>query len=148
MSEEFIIKKIINKRVNKSGQVEYLIQWEGYPIEKASWENEEALDNVKEFVSEYEDSHKLTSKKDDNQLFIASKTQNKKIEFREKMPVDEEPEKVVNVKKIHDRLCCLVEWKENSYGIKRENCFIPNEIFKENYSILLIEYYETKVKFN
>jgi hypothetical protein len=148
MSEEFVIKKIIDKRLNNLCQHEYLIQWEGYPIDKASWENEEALENVKEFIVEYENSCKQKSKKDENNLFITSKAQNKKIEFREKMPIDEEPEKVINVKKIHDKLCCLVEWKENSYGVKRENCFIPNEIFKENYSILLIEYYETKVKFN
>ena len=41
--EVWIVDQIIDKRVYKSGKVEYLLNWEGYDDEENTWENPENL---------------------------------------------------------------------------------------------------------
>ena len=50
---DFIVEAILNKRV-KNNQIEYLIKWEGYPIEEATWEPVRNLSNVKDMIRRFE----------------------------------------------------------------------------------------------
>src|SRR5213080_710558 len=56
--EEYTVKKILKAR--KSGRSwQYLIEWEGFPIEDATWEPEENLSNAQDLLKEFKDSVKL-----------------------------------------------------------------------------------------
>ena len=48
--EEFEINKIIKGRYNKDGNIEYLIDWKGYPSSARTYEPEE---NLNEAAREY-----------------------------------------------------------------------------------------------
>lgn len=50
---DFIVESILNKRV-KNNQIEYLIKWEGYSIEEATWEPVRNLSNIKDMIRRYE----------------------------------------------------------------------------------------------
>lgn len=43
IDEEFIVEKIVDKRVNKVGKTEYLVKWKGFDNNDNTWELEEAL---------------------------------------------------------------------------------------------------------
>ena len=44
MDEDFQVERILDKRVGKSGKVEYLLKWRGYLDEDNPWEPHDNLD--------------------------------------------------------------------------------------------------------
>lgn len=56
-SDEYIFEKILGKKKFKN-QVKYLIKWQEYPIEQSTWEPMENLQNIKNWVEEYEEQLK------------------------------------------------------------------------------------------
>jgi len=50
-TDEFAIKKLIDKRI-RGRATEYLVQWRGFPVKDATWENKSNL--PKNFVKNYE----------------------------------------------------------------------------------------------
>jgi hypothetical protein len=58
--EEYHVKKILkHRKIGKKTQ--YLVQWEGYHIEDATWEPEQNLRNAKEIIADYKSSIKTLS---------------------------------------------------------------------------------------
>ena len=56
--EEFVVEKILDKRVRKIGRgtkTEYLIKWQNYPEYDATWEPLTNLGNAQQAVQEYEE---------------------------------------------------------------------------------------------
>jgi len=51
--EEYEVEEIIGKRV-KSGKVQYLVKWLGYPRNESTWEFTEDLDHAAEAIQDYE----------------------------------------------------------------------------------------------
>jgi hypothetical protein len=49
------VESILRKR-RRGRRVEYLVKWAGYPIEEATWEPLENLQNADEAIQEFEDS--------------------------------------------------------------------------------------------
>jgi hypothetical protein len=54
-TDEFAIKKLIDKRI-RGRATEYLVQWRGFPVKDATWENKSNL--PKNFVKNYENQIK------------------------------------------------------------------------------------------
>ncbi|KAJ8268000.1 hypothetical protein COCON_G00131720 [Conger conger] len=53
-SEElYEVEKIVDKRKNKKGKMEYLVRWRGYGLEGDTWEPETHLSNCMEFIHEF-----------------------------------------------------------------------------------------------
>ncbi|XP_035286821.1 chromodomain Y-like protein [Anguilla anguilla] len=53
-SEElYEVEKIVDKRKNKKGKMEYLVRWRGYGFEGDTWEPETHLSNCMEFIHEF-----------------------------------------------------------------------------------------------
>ena len=53
MEEDFQVERILDKRVGKSGKVEYLLKWRGYYDEDNTWEPQDNLDCTA-LIQEYE----------------------------------------------------------------------------------------------
>ncbi|XP_061094856.1 chromodomain Y-like protein isoform X2 [Conger conger] len=51
--ELYEVEKIVDKRKNKKGRVEYLVHWRGFGFEDDTWEPETHLANCVEFIHEY-----------------------------------------------------------------------------------------------
>ena len=72
--DDYIVEKIIDKRVYNNGKVEYLIKWRGYRDEDSTWEPEENLD-CKTLIKVFEKEHREMRHK------------SKKVEYKpKKMP--------------------------------------------------------------
>ncbi|KAI1902211.1 hypothetical protein AGOR_G00042380 [Albula goreensis] len=57
-SEElYEVEKIVDKRKNKKGKMEYLVRWRGYGFEGDTWEPETHLSNCMEFIHEFNRLH-------------------------------------------------------------------------------------------
>ncbi|KAJ8337135.1 hypothetical protein SKAU_G00383550 [Synaphobranchus kaupii] len=57
-SEElYEVEKIVGKRKNKKGKMEYLVRWRGYGFEGDTWEPETHLSNCIEFIHEFNRLH-------------------------------------------------------------------------------------------
>ncbi|XP_028831525.1 chromodomain Y-like protein [Denticeps clupeoides] len=53
-SEElYEVEKIVDKRKNKKGKMEYLVRWRGYGYEGDTWEPEAHLSNCMEFIHDF-----------------------------------------------------------------------------------------------
>jgi len=75
--------------------------------------------------------------------------QSKKQEERMKSKLEEQeiPKHIKTAKIFDGILCCLVEFYERSDGIVPENSYVPTEILADTCPNLLIEFYESKIKF-
>lgn len=51
--QEFIVEKVLKKRVNREGVVEYFLKWLGYPDSYNSWEPQECLEG-NELIADFE----------------------------------------------------------------------------------------------
>ena len=64
-----------------------------------------------------------------------------------KFPNNEHVDSIKTVKLIKDLIHCLVEWRPQSTGLQMEDCFVPSSILGEKVPNLLIDFYESKIKF-
>ena len=51
--QEYAIEKIVGKRTNRHGKIEYLVKWRGYPDSENTWEPKAQL-ACPEIIQEYE----------------------------------------------------------------------------------------------
>jgi len=61
--------------------------------------------------------------------------------------MNDSPNKVINAKFLNKELMCLIEWNPRSNGITPDPSYHKVEYFKKKYPKLLIDFFETKLKF-
>ena len=102
MSELYIVERVVNKRILKSGKVEYLIKWKDYDNCDNTWEPEENLaEDCAEYIEDFEESQANIKK-----LPAKSKTAKNSKKSKE----DENKKKADKIK----------EGKQSSRSIKEE----------------------------
>lgn len=52
--EEYVVEKILDKRISQTGKVEYFLKWLNWPLETSTWEPEEHLINCPELIAQFE----------------------------------------------------------------------------------------------
>ncbi|XP_017351900.1 chromodomain Y-like protein [Ictalurus punctatus] len=55
--ELYEVERIVGKRKNKKGKMEYLVRWRGYTFEGDTWEPESNLISCMEFINEFNRQH-------------------------------------------------------------------------------------------
>lgn len=141
------VEKIIDKK-NDGDTVKYLVKWEGYPISESTWEPISNLKNVLDLIEEYEKRLGVETKK--------SRPGSKKPK---PSPVEESsigsfeygdvPQSVQTVRRLDDGiLICLVRWKVRTDGNQPEDSFVSADEIKNYDWRLLMNFYESRLKFN
>ncbi|XP_075069111.1 chromodomain Y-like protein isoform X1 [Mixophyes fleayi] len=73
-SEElYEVERIVDKRKNKKGKIEYLVHWKGYDNGDDTWEPEQHLVNCEEYIHEFNRRHN-EKPKDNNTIAKANRT--------------------------------------------------------------------------
>ncbi|CAH2284236.1 chromodomain Y [Pelobates cultripes] len=73
-SEElYEVERIVDKRKNKKGKVEYLVHWKGYDSGDDTWEPEQHLVNCEEYIHEFNRRHN-EKPKDNSTITRANRT--------------------------------------------------------------------------
>ena len=146
----YLVEKIIDKRKHK-GKVQYKVKWEGYAVEQATWEPLEHLGNVKEMVREFlnrkrkgkeccdsdsdSDNGVNVNIKNDINIDIGSSSNNVN---------DNNSVKYLKVISVNRDMKAKVEIEDNEGRRIKE---IDTKVLREICPVILIDFYETKLKF-
>ena len=144
-AKEFYVEAILDKRVNLKGQVEYLIKWEDYSIEDATWEPIQNINDLKPLLEQYEKSKAIIQSANTNNNYVQENLLMEEIlEFLDE---DKIPLKILSMKMFENKLLCLCEFSESSTGIVPDPCYVPSTFLREKNAKILIDFYESKIKF-
>ena len=153
MTKDYNVEEILEKRIT-NGKTEYFIKWHGFKISESTWEPEENLKNSQDFIDKFlkgeEANKKPEPQKEDN--FVENVEEVREVRQFEDIPIlselnDDVPKKIKSVKKIEEELYSLVEFEERSDGLVTDPCYVPSLLLRKLNPKLLIEFYESKIKF-
>ena len=82
--EEYLVEKVIEKRITAKGNIEYLIKWEGYDEKENSWEPIENL-GCEDLIQEYE-----ATSQDVYDPYVQAKIDKSKKDFMNSLDSDED----------------------------------------------------------
>ena len=158
------IEKILNKRKVR-GKYQYKIKWDGFSLDKCTWEPVENLEYAKDILNEFNRTHKKKLKKKNlynsfptdtasiKSLYNNNEEMKNNIDISEEKKeikeiihkVDSSFKKVINVRRSEDKLMVLVD-KEQENGEIIKAYLSTEELGRINPWILL-DFYEEKIKF-
>lgn len=157
MSDFYSVEKIIDKRKYK-GKIQYKVKWEGYSIDECTWEPLNHLENVKDLIEDYEKQNiKFLNKKHTHSNKETSSITNPPKYVNQITPTtnttqidpqssqDNKVIKYLRVLSVTRELKALVEVQENSIITTKE---ISTKQLRELCPVILIDYYETRLKFS
>ena len=161
--EEFVVEKVLDKRVAKDGSVEYFLKWKGYGDEDNTWEPRDNLDCT-DLIEKYEAS-KASSKpkpasakrkresaesaKRTPKAGAQKKVQRKEVEEDEEI-VDEGPkgfargleaEKILGATDTPGSITYLVQWTDGEADL------VDCKECRERIPKLVVAFYEERVTF-
>ena len=151
------MEKILDKRYDDEGNVQYFLKWKGYPDSENSWEPLENL-NCPELVEEFEKERKLRKKqklRKENQEqeearteIVSGGSQNllqrqTTEEVLTHLEPGRVPKEILGVTDVGGVLRFLCEWQNSD----KAN-FILAKALNEAYPQLVIDFYESKLKFD
>ena len=176
MAEYYNIEKILDRR-RINNKFEYKIKWEGYPISQCTWEPMKNLENAKPLIMEYDKLHPISIDDDNPKKNEINNKKKKINEGKAKENIDDQNNKndtrisenndenskiliyenensytvdntlksVFTVKYQNEKLMAVVEKVgENGESFKT---FIPTEELRKINPWILLQFYESKIKF-
>ncbi|XP_013779659.1 chromobox protein homolog 1-like [Limulus polyphemus] len=143
VEEEYIVEKVVDKRV-KQGQVEYYLKWKGYPDSENTWEPQEHLD-CPDLIAEFENSRKNKDKEqsddkkrkmDENDSDNSSQKKRKTDDDNKPKGFDRglEPDRIIGATDSSGELMFLIKWKGSDEAdlvpAKQANVKCPQVVIK------------------
>ncbi|CAJ0600426.1 unnamed protein product [Cylicocyclus nassatus] len=121
----YVVEAVINKRKAKDGKVEYLLKWQGFPLEESTWEPEENV-SCQELIAEFERKRSKTEKKEPS--VSSDKREEKQLH------------RIIGLTDTPGELHFLIKWKDHTADLvpaKEANVKYPQEV---------IRFYEERLK--
>jgi hypothetical protein len=161
---EYIVEEILDRRIYK-GVLQYLVKWEGYPLDQSTWEPIKNFTNSYKLVEDYDKrflqnlGYEKEKKVLDNgikEYYYTEKNQQKiyntiskciEENILEASVNNDCPLEISSPKILNGKLCFLVKWDNRKEGMNPEPSYIYSTYLKEHFPMVLIKYYETKGKF-
>ncbi|KAK5975172.1 Heterochromatin protein 1 [Trichostrongylus colubriformis] len=119
----YVVEAVINKRKAKDGKVEYLLKWQGFPLEESTWEPEENV-ACHELIAEFERKRN----KKEPQASASEKREEKQLH------------RIIGLTDSPGELHFLIKWKDHTADLvpaKEANVKYPQEV---------IRFYEERLK--
>ena len=162
MDNEYEVEKIVDKRI-KNGKIEYKIKWAGYSMNECTWEPLKNLGSIKDLVDEYDkqfpkeknenekNNDYLNKKRNNDNIIVNDINSNGKVFNYEgkdiqQVEYDDRFIEVMTIKKVDNELIAVVVFQE-SISSETEKKEIPTRILAKVNPIVLLQYYESKIKF-
>ena len=115
--EEYVVERVVDKRVGRNGKVEYLLKWKGYGDEDNTWEPKENLD-CEDMIEAFE---KARRDKADKKKGADKRRSDADIGSSKKKKGDDEkprgfgrgldPERIIGATDSSGELMFLIKWK-------------------------------------
>ena len=126
------VEKIVNKRTNVYGLVEYLVKWKGYPSSDNTWEPKKNLKRLEHMIKEYENG-------------IGEKSVKKMRKGSLKNEVPDIPKKVIKMKKINGVRFCKIKWRKRRNNNNPTPSYVKYDEIKEKHPLILLDYIEKHI---
>jgi len=140
--EKCIVEKVVGKKV-RAGQIIYLVKWLNNPESNFTWEQEDKLVNLKEFVRDYEEQCQSGKfKKDEKKVSI---NKDRGVFPPEGNLITDRPNEIVKVKLKENSLYVKIAWCPRVSGITPKNSSYPYEEVWAKFPHLLLGFYEKRI---
>ena len=156
---EYVVEKVLDKRKNEKGQTQYLLKWEGFPVEESTWERSSNL-NCSKLIEEFESTQKDTKMTDEKnpgkeKIFPkkakvakrnnrdTEKAKTKKEKSQKKLNGFErglKAEEILGANEISGAVHFLVKWE----GLNEAN-LVPAKIANVKIPQMVIAFYEARL---
>ena len=141
----FHVEQILSKRI-QNRRPEYLIKWEGYGTEEATWEPIKNLISIQKYLNEFDkDNEKNDGKFEKNGKCEKITKKNKGNLQRNGNFEEDEAEEIMGVYPQNGDIVALIQWKKNQNGVRPLETIINTKLVKEYAALLLVNFYETKL---
>ncbi|KJH44403.1 chromo shadow domain protein [Dictyocaulus viviparus] len=137
----YVVEAVINKRKTKEGKIEYLLKWQGFPLEESTWEPEENV-ACHELIAEFE-RKRSKSILEVQKMFIIFLFHTEKKETSATSSEKREEKQIHRIIGLTDtpgELHFLIKWKDHTADLvpaKEANIKYPQEV---------IRFYEERLK--
>jgi len=110
--EEFSVEKVLDKRIGKSGKVEYLLKWRGFGDDDNTWEPKENLD-CPELIEAFDSARNKNPKKPEKRKIGGGEPKAKRKEGERPRGFDRnlDPERIIGATDSSGELMFLIKWK-------------------------------------
>merc|ERR1712099_113034 len=117
--EEYVVERVVDKRVGRNGKVEYLLKWKGYGDEDNTWEPKENLD-CEDMIEAFEkkrkektDKKKEAEKRKSGASADSSSKKKKGDDDSKPRGFDRnlDPERIIGATDSSGELMFLIKWK-------------------------------------
>ena len=134
--EDFVVERVLDKRVGRSGKVEYLLKWRGYDDDDNTWEPADYLDCT-DLIKEFERRRKESKARPGDKRKLENKKEKKVARTGERLRGFErglDPDRIVGATDSSGELMFLIKWRGSDEAdlvpAKEANIKIPQTVIK------------------
>ena len=140
----FEVEKILDKRINSSGIVQYFLKWKNFSNEYNTWEPEQNL-NCRKLIDSFE--KKYAARKPNDSSNSKKSPEKNKSDYIPTFDTSKIPEKIIGITDQDKENKFLIQWK--SVNIEKADVdLVPVEYASYNWPDLVIKFYEDKLEWN
>ena len=110
-NEDFVVERVLDKRLGRSGKVEYLLKWRGYDDDDNTWEPADYLDCT-DLIKEFERRRKESKARPGDKRKLETKKEKKVARTGERLRGFErglDPEKIVGATESSGEIMFLIK---------------------------------------